>query len=165
MSALKCRSCGAPSPDYAVTQAHWGCEFCSAPNETPASALVKQAAAPAAAAPRPVAAGQMVHCRGCGNTLHVSAVSCPKCGAPQQAAQASALPAGVALKSRTTAILLAFFLGGFGAHKFYCGKTGLGFLYLIFFWTYVPAIIALIEFILYLATTKNDAEFTQKYCT
>ena len=33
-------------------------------------------------------------------------------------------------KSRTTALLLCIFLGFFGAHKFYEGKTGLGFLYL-----------------------------------
>jgi TM2 domain-containing membrane protein YozV len=27
-------------------------------------------------------------------------------------------------KSRTTALLLCLFLGGFGAHRFYVGKTG-----------------------------------------
>jgi TM2 domain-containing membrane protein YozV len=48
-------------------------------------------------------------------------------------------------KDTTVAILLAIFLGGFGAHHFYLGRTGLGVLYLCFFWTLIPHIIALIE--------------------
>lgn len=39
--------------------------------------------------------------------------------------------------------LLAFFFGGLGAHKFYVKKTGIGVVYLIFCWTYIPFIIAL----------------------
>nr|WP_257719828.1 TM2 domain-containing protein [Psychrobacter urativorans] len=60
-----------------------------------------------------------------------------------------------------TAALLAFFLGGFGAHKFYLGKVGMGILYLIFFWTFIPAIIAFIEFIILLV--MSDDEFNRKY--
>ena len=41
--------------------------------------------------------------------------------------------------------LLAILCGGFGIHKFYEGKIGMGFLYLIFCWTFIPAIISLIE--------------------
>lgn len=52
--------------------------------------------------------------------------------------------------------LFAFFLGGFGAHKFYAGKTAQGFLYLIFFWTFIPGIIAFIEFILALAKEADS---------
>lgn len=48
-------------------------------------------------------------------------------------------------KNPTTAILWALFLGGIGAHKFYMGQTGLGILYLLFVWTYIPSIIAFIE--------------------
>lgn len=33
-------------------------------------------------------------------------------------------------KSRSTAFVLAFFLGGFGAHRFYAGKVGTGIIYL-----------------------------------
>ena len=64
-------------------------------------------------------------------------------------------------KSRIAAALLAFFLGGFGAHKFYLGKIGQGFLYLIFCWTFIPAIIAFIEFIIYLC--DSDEKFARKY--
>lgn len=48
-------------------------------------------------------------------------------------------------KNPTTAVLLALFLGGLGVHKFYMGQTGLGIIYLVFCWTYVPAIIGFIE--------------------
>ncbi|MEO0639466.1 MAG: TM2 domain-containing protein, partial [Bacteroidota bacterium] len=34
------------------------------------------------------------------------------------------------MKSKTTAYLLWFFLGGLGIHKFYLGKAGAGILYL-----------------------------------
>lgn len=42
---------------------------------------------------------------------------------------AAAFP-GVSDKSRWVAFFLCWFLGGVGAHKFYLGKTGMGFLYL-----------------------------------
>lgn len=48
-------------------------------------------------------------------------------------------------KNPTTAVLLALFLGGLGAHKFYLGKIGLGVLYFLFSWTTIPAIVAFIE--------------------
>ena len=54
-------------------------------------------------------------------------------------------------------VLLAFFLGGLGAHKFYSGKAGMGVLYLIFCWTFIPAIVSLIEGIMAL-TKHSDAE-------
>lgn len=48
-------------------------------------------------------------------------------------------------KDPTTAVLLALFLGGLGAHKFYLGKTTAGILYILFSWTTIPAWIALFE--------------------
>lgn len=64
-------------------------------------------------------------------------------------------------KSKITAVLLALFLGGIGAHKFYLGSIGLGILYLLFFWTGIPLIIALIEGIVYLRMSED--EFRAKY--
>ncbi len=48
-------------------------------------------------------------------------------------------------KEPTTGVLLAVFLGDFGAHHFYMGRTGLGILYACFFWTLVPGVIGLVE--------------------
>ncbi|MED4953926.1 TerB N-terminal domain-containing protein [Paenibacillus macerans] len=48
-------------------------------------------------------------------------------------------------KNKTIALLLCFFLGSFGAHHFYLKRYKLGILYFVFFWTYVPLIISLIE--------------------
>lgn len=65
-------------------------------------------------------------------------------------------------KNRVTAGVLAILLGSFGAHKFYLGKTGIGVLYLLFCWTYIPCIIGFIEGISYLCQT--DEKFWSKYC-
>lgn len=48
-------------------------------------------------------------------------------------------------KDPTTALLLALFLGGIGGHKFYLGQVGLGVVYLLFSWTFIPGIVAFIE--------------------
>lgn len=48
-------------------------------------------------------------------------------------------------KDATVAILLAPFLGGLGAHHFYLGNVGIGILYAVFVWTFIPSLIALIE--------------------
>ena len=64
------------------------------------------------------------------------------------------------MKSKLAAGLLGIFLGDFGAHKFYLGKPGMGILYLLFFWTGIPAVIGLIEGILYLL--QSDKDFQQK---
>lgn len=97
-----------------------------------------------------------VYCRSCGAVISKDAEICPKCGV-RQSVQVTVTNK----KSRVAAILLALFLGGLGAHKFYLGKAGQGLLYLCFFWTFIPACVALIEAIIYL--TMSDAEFEAKY--
>lgn len=67
----------------------------------------------------------------------------------------------ISTKSRTSAILLTFFLGGIGAHKFYLGKSGWGILYLLFCWTFIPALVAFIEMIQYII--MSDEQFQQKF--
>jgi TM2 domain-containing membrane protein YozV len=65
------------------------------------------------------------------------------------------------MKNRTTAGIFALILGGLGVHKFYLGKTGQGIIYLLFCWTFIPAIIALIEGIKFL--TMSDEQFAVQY--
>ena len=48
-------------------------------------------------------------------------------------------------KNPAIGVLFALCLGGFGAHHFYLGRIGLGILYVCFFWTFIPVIVALVE--------------------
>jgi len=48
-------------------------------------------------------------------------------------------------RDEVVGILLALFLGGFGAHHFYLRRTGLGILYILFSWTGLPWILGFIE--------------------
>jgi|GEM_PF-2253137 len=48
-------------------------------------------------------------------------------------------------KDENTALLLTFFLGGLGAHRFYLNQTGSALIYLFFCWTFIPALIAFFE--------------------
>ena len=80
----------------------------------------------------------------------------------------SVLTAGSSKK--IAAALFAFFLGSFGAHKFYLGYTKQGVIMLLVFLSgfillgipsMIIGVIAFIEFILYLV--KSDEEFEQTY--
>ena len=100
-------------------------------------------------------------CSDCAAVIKAKAEICPKCGVRQMPAPSilgAVTPSG---KNRIVAALLAFFLGGFGIHKFYLGRIGLGILYLLFCWTFIPAVIAFIECILLLI--MSDEEFNRKY--
>jgi len=48
-------------------------------------------------------------------------------------------------KDPVIGILLALFLGSFGAHRFYLGQNGIAIIYILFCWTAIPGFIALIE--------------------
>ncbi len=64
-------------------------------------------------------------------------------------------------KGRSTAAILAILLGGLGIHHFYLGKTAAGILSVLFCWTYIPAIIGLIQGIQYIC--MNDQDFDIRY--
>jgi len=98
------------------------------------------------------------YCSGCGELIHRTAPLCPRCGAPQADVQSQIMNVP---KSRTLAVVLALFLGGLGAHKFYLNRPGMGFLYLLFFWTFIPAIIALVEAIIYIC--MSDEAFARRF--
>jgi TM2 domain-containing membrane protein YozV len=48
-------------------------------------------------------------------------------------------------KDEVVGVLLALFLGTFGAHHFYLRRNGLGILYAIFSFTGIPTIVSLVE--------------------
>ncbi|PTT77661.1 MULTISPECIES: TM2 domain-containing protein [unclassified Chryseobacterium] len=65
------------------------------------------------------------------------------------------------MKSKSTAVLLAFFLGGIGIHRFYLGQNIMGILYLLFCWTFIPVIISVIDFFAFLF--MSESRFNYKY--
>ena len=65
------------------------------------------------------------------------------------------------ISKRIAFALFAIFLGGIGVHKFYVKEYGWGVIYLLFCWTYIPAILGIIEGIIALSST--DKEFCEKY--
>lgn len=98
-----------------------------------------------------VNANEMVSCTACAKQLHISAATCPNCGASRRTSR---------YKSKTVAALFAFFLGNFGAHRFYLGQWR-GVLYLLFFWLWVPGIVAFFEFIYFLI--RDSKKWDNKY--
>jgi TM2 domain-containing membrane protein YozV len=65
------------------------------------------------------------------------------------------------MRNRTAAILICFFGGYFGIHKFYLGKNIQGILYLIFCWTCIPGLISFFEFLglCFMSDREFDARF------
>jgi hypothetical protein len=98
-------------------------------------------------------------CGSCGEPIKIAAEICPHCGVRQL--DPPRVHSDSADKNRVLAIVLALFLGGFGIHKFYLGKPGQGILYLVLFWTWLPAIIALVEMFRYLF--MSDEEFQARW--
>ena len=99
-------------------------------------------------------------CHECGAVIRAKAEICPKCGVRQSVGSngLSITPNG---KNKLAAALFAILLGDLGIHKFYLGQVGWGVLYLLFCWTFIPAIVGLIEGIIYLS--MSDQAFAQKY--
>lgn len=110
MALIKCKLCGAMVSDQAVS-----CPKCGGP-------IIHK-----------------TNCKECGFELPYNAINCPNCGCPVQPQSYqqpnyfnppasnntnSVFNDGPSGKSRGVAALLAFFLGGLGAHYFYLGKPG-----------------------------------------
>lgn len=111
-------------------------------------------------------------CRHCGETIDVAmrkaeealrATERGQSNVYMNAAVAAGPEFGYArpVKSRAVAILLALLFGGIGAHKFYLGSPGLGLLYLVFCWTFIPMLISFVEAIIYVLT--SDYDFHRRY--
>jgi TM2 domain-containing membrane protein YozV len=87
-------------------------------------------------------ASQMLFCRACGKQMHQSATACPGCGAVSPSSSATD-------KRILPALLLCFFFGVFGVHRFYVGKVGTGILQLVTFgglgiWAFIDFILIVV---------------------
>lgn len=100
--------------------------------------------------PSPTANQTQKICSTCGKSIDVMAEICPHCGVRQRTPV-----------SKASLLILTFFFGGLGAHKFYLGKYWQGALYFLFFWAYIPFIIALAEFVGYAFTSTQ--QLNEKY--
>lgn len=92
-------------------------------------------------------------CRSCKQQMALSASYCPQCGTSRRSSR---------YKNKTVAAILALFLGNFGVHRFYLGQWR-GIVYLLFFWLWVPGIIAFIECIYFAARDRRnwDAQYNE----
>lgn len=64
-------------------------------------------------------------------------------------------------KDKMITLLIIFFFGYVGGQYFYLGQISKGVLCLLFCWTFIPTIIALIQFFIILA--MSDQEFNARY--
>ncbi|HAN46160.1 MAG TPA: hypothetical protein DCQ32_06365, partial [Cyanobacteria bacterium UBA8156] len=114
------------------------------------------------------------HCRGAGRAYHPTVSALPQCGpSPPRPCRSGLLvrahsaPATLVavffspspMKNKSTAGILALFLGAFGAHKFYLGELGWGLLYLFFCWAWIPGIVGFFEGIGLLLMTEEAFNF------
>ena len=99
----------------------------------------------------------MSFCPKRGAPVEDSATFCPKCGTSLQAQPASPLDSKVPSDGRwLIALLLCFFLGCLGIHRFYVGKTGSGIAMLLTCGG--CGIWALVDFIMILVNSFTDKD-------
>jgi hypothetical protein len=121
-----------------------------------------------------------MYCRNCGNDVSEKAIMCVACGTPPKAGDkfcyhckaettpgaAICMKCGVSLKNENltggegkdwlTTVLLCFFLGVFGVHRFYTGHTAIGVVQLLTLGG--CGIWALIDFIIIIVGNFKDAK-------
>lgn len=118
----------------------------------------------------------LIKCPECSESVSNRSISCTNCGFPIVKPEPfKATPPSLSDKNHTTVVqvnrnrkskgvaaLLAFFLGGFGIHKFYLDQIFWGIIYLLFCWTFIPAIIAFFEtfIILFMDESKFNKRFS-----
>jgi len=91
-------------------------------------------------------------CPKCGKETPENQAFCASCGAPlakaeaKQETPAAGAGVGISPKSRLATSLFAWFLGYFGAHRFYIGKTGTAILMLVLTIIAIPLCFVLVGF-------------------
>ncbi len=103
----------------------------------------------------------MKYCRECGKEINENAVVCIHCGC-----QVKEIKNVDTKPNRWIALLLWFFLGGIGGHKFYIGRNDLGIAYLLSMtigWLFiippmVVGILLIVDFIAILSGEMNGVK-------
>ena len=101
---------------------------------------------------------EKILCKGCARPLRARSRFCDQCGTKVEE-QEKVIP--VHILEQKKAALLAIFLGGFGAHKFYLGQIKYGIFYLLFIWTLIPVLLGIIEGVRLFQLPED--QFTKQY--
>ena len=158
---VRCPRCKTPHHvDCFAENKGCGMYGCQAQSSVPA---VREGAAP----PAPRKGADEKFCSECAAVIKARAVICPTCHCPQgpypyPMVHGGQYPAQYQPGeiSRGMAAVLAIFLGGFGAHKFYMGRNGVGLIYLFLSVTGVTFFIGFIEGLVYLL--QSDESFRRE---
>ncbi|MCO6461802.1 MAG: NINE protein [Saprospiraceae bacterium] len=70
--------------------------------------------------------------------------------------QMSSVPYNRSRRNKSTALLLTFFFGWIGAHKFYLGRIGVGIFYALIAFSFIPFFLSFIDFIRIATMDKED---------
>ena len=114
----------------------------------------------------------MKYCRECGAEIMEKAVVCPKCGCATGYKESNSFNLGVKeneegekVYNKLIALLLWFFTGAIGGHRFYVGDIngGVGMLLcLIFSWLIVPGCVLIIILIIDLINILADDKLANR---
>lgn len=63
------------------------------------------------------------------------------------------------MRNKTLAAIFALFFGSLGVHRFYLGQVGLGILYLVFFFTFIPFFLGLIDALVFFGMSEEEFDF------
>jgi TM2 domain-containing membrane protein YozV len=137
-----------------------------APDSDSTSQPASQLALKAHPSPPTLNQGAAFFCMHCGNRVITAALICPSCGAPTGNGMPILPLAGNInsnQKSRATYLILAFFLGGCGAHNFYSGHNLSGLLKILLtfvgFSTFgITWLIAFIIVTIEMCTVRQDSK-------
>ena len=159
---VKCSSCGERLSPRAKF-----CDYCGQPQKTP-----RPPPLPPAGESRTKTGSELQEkfCFACGEKINSRAEICPYCGVRQQdvgSSQPEYMAEAATSSKKTSAALLAFFLGGLGIHKFYLGYSTSGLIMLLVsliscgLLALPIGIIALVEGVIY--QTKSNEQFYEEY--